>query len=502
MRRFRETTALGIMAAALAVVAWSTLSRGQTPGGGPPPRRGGGNGGFAGNGPPDPPPDNNNRPDDRDPGERLIAQVGQAVFFDTNISNPVGMSCSSCHAPETGFSYPVSLVNQLSGTVPGVIHNRFGNRKPMTISYSWFVPDGPTFWRRRERAWVGGFFSDGRADSLEAQARMPMLNPNEMDNVVHGLASPDLVVRKVEDGAYTDLFKEAFGADAFTKSSDTVFEMIRQSIDAFERSRAVSPFSSKYDAYVQGVAQLTTSELNGLRLFTGSVTGRLGGAPNYKDAECVTCHTISDDDTRHDFFTNWTFANVGVPKNSHNPFYKQTNAAIDPQGFNPDGDRYVDLGLGAVLYPQHNLPPGNIGPGGNGRGDYLECNGEFRVPSLRNVDKRPSPDFVKCYMHNGVFKSLKQVVHFYNTRNLTTAGEIVDWTNLNPTAHLKGKPLWPAPEYPSAITMQNPRGLPNGPDSRVGNLGLTEQEENDLVAFLGTLSDGYFTPQRRRPPAD
>jgi cytochrome c peroxidase len=159
----------------------------------------------------------------------------------------------------------------------------------------------------------------------------------------------------------------------------------------------------------------------------------------------------------------------GVPRNPNNPFYKQTKAAANPQGFNPDGDRFVDLGLGAILYPQRNLPAGNVGSGADGRGDFLPADGEFRVPSLRNVDKRPSPGFVKCYMHNGVFKSLKQVVDFYNTRNLTTQGEVSDLTAGHPGA-------------------------------RVGNLGLTSQEEDDLVAFLQTLSDGYFSPARRRPP--
>jgi cytochrome c peroxidase len=315
------------------------------------------------------------------------------------------------------------------------------------------------------------------------------------------LASPDLVVRKVVTGSYSNLFEQAFGADALSKSSADIFRMIRQAIAEYEKSRDVSPFSSKYDAFVEGQAQLTQSELNGLRLFTGSTTGRPGGTPNYKSAQCVTCHTISDSaNGRRDFFTNWTFANIGAPKNPRNPYYKQTNSATDPLGYNPDGDRYVDLGLGAILYPERNLPPGNVGPGSDGRGDFLEANGEFRVPSLRNVDKRPDADFVKAYMHNGFFRSLKDVVHFYNTRNLTFPGEIFDLGSANPYATVKGRPLWPLPEYPSAITLQNPAGHRNSPNARVGNLGLTDQEEDDIVAFLQTLSDGYFTPQRRRPP--
>jgi cytochrome c peroxidase len=103
-------------------------------------------------------------------------------------------------------------------------------------------------------------------------------------------------------------------------------------------------------------------------------------------------------------------------------------------------------------------------------------------------------------MHNGYFKTLKDVVHFYNTRNLTTRGEIINLIAANPYANIAGKPLWPAPEYASAATLQNAAGRPAGPASRVGNLGLTDQEENQIVAFLGTLSDGYFVPARRPGP--
>jgi cytochrome c peroxidase len=441
-----------------------------------------------GNGPPGP---------GRSPRSSPIEQLGRAIFADRNLSNPPGMACITCHAPDAGFSNGNSAVNQRFGSVPGVDPSRFGSRKPMTISYAWFGPDGPTFWRRREQAWAGGFFSDGRAATLQDQVSQPLVNPNEMDNVVHGLGSTDLVVRKVASAPYANLFRDAFGNDALNKSNADVFRMVRQSVAAYERSREVSPFSSKYDAVQQGQARFTPSELNGLRLFTGSVTGRPGGAANAKSARCIACHTIADSADRRDFFTNWTYANIGVPRNPRNPFYKQTGKAADPLGYNPDGDRFVDLGLGAILYPARHLPPGNLGPTGDGRGDFLEANGTFRVPSLRNVDKRPGPNFVKCYMHNGVFRNLKDVVHFYNTRNLSTRGEAVDLTFPNPFAHAKGKPLWPPPEYPAADTLQNGAGLPNG---RVGNLGLTAGEEDDIVAFLRTLSDGYFTPARRRPP--
>jgi cytochrome c peroxidase len=205
----------------------------------------------------------------------------------------------------------------------------------------------------------------------------------------------------------------------------------------------------------------------------------------------------------------YCYGNIGTPKNPFNPFYVLTDPS-NP-GFNPLGFAYVDFGLGDFLYPQMGLPIANMGTGSNGQGDFLAINGLFLTPTTRNSDKRPSPDFVKNYMHNGFFKSLKQVVHFYNTRNLTTvAGEVIDFTQPNPYANLKGTPLWPTPEVPSPVTLTNPTGAPplaagatppagtNG-YGQIGNLGLTSSQEDDVVAFLATLTDGYTTPNPVTP---
>jgi cytochrome c peroxidase len=187
-----------------------------------------------------------------------------------------------------------------------------------------------------------------------------------------------------------------------------------------------------------------------------------------------------------DLFTNSTFTNTGVPKNPNNPYYTETDSTTDPVGYNPLGASYIDYGLGDFLYPQMQLPSGNVGPGSNGKGDFLAINGTFKAPTLRNVDKRPGAGFVKAYSHNGSFKSLKEVVHFYNARNLTTVrGEVIDFTKAQPYAAIRGKPLFPTPENPSPVTLINPAGTAGS----IGNLGLTDQEENDIVNFLGTLSD-------------
>jgi hypothetical protein len=211
----------------------------------------------------------------------------------------------------------------------------------------------------------------------------------------------------------------------------------------------------------------------------------------------------------------YCFANIGIPRNPLNAFYQETNSATNPLGFNPLGINFIDLGLG-----------GNPNPNPNGMfffkntpGDTPTFNGLFQTPTNRDVDKRPSPNFVKAYMHNGVFKSLKQVVHFYNTRNLTTSdlpltGQFATHPiNLtNPTTYIQSlagrTPLWAPPEvldptsnlvmtYMGYVTINNPMGLPPGPKGgtgQVGNLGLTDSEENDLVAFLRILSDGFTRP--------
>ena len=86
--------------------------------------------------------------------------------------------------------------------------------------------------------------------------------------------------------------------------------------------------------------------------------------------------------------------------------------------------------------------------------------GKHKVPTLRNVDKRPGVGFTRAYGHNGYFKSLEEIVHFYNTRDIED---------------------WPDPEVSENVNTDE-----------LGNLGLTPEEEGAIVAFMKTLTDGYF----------
>jgi cytochrome c peroxidase len=217
------------------------------------------------------------------------------------------------------------------------------------------------------------------------------------------------------------------------------YERIARSIAAYERSPEVNPFTSKYDYVLKGEAELTPQEEEGLTLFVGK-------------GNCSACH-ISEG--ARPLFTDFTYDNLGVPKNPANPFYRL------PRKWNPAGGDWVDLGLGGFLQGHGYAPE-----------VYETEMGKVRVPSLRNVDLRPAPAFVKAYAHNGYFKSLKAIVHFYNTRDVLPVCSIGIGT--------PGVDCWPEPEVPLTVN-----------HDELGNLGLTEAEEDAIVAFMKTLSDGY-----------
>lgn len=359
-----------------------------------------------------------------------LNRLGRLLFFDSNLSEPAGQACAACHGPEAGFTGPSAAVNASTVVYPGAVPTRFGNRKPPSAAYAseaaHFAVDPSTL------TFSGGTFWDGRATGevlgspVADQAQGPFLNPLEQNN-------PDAaaVVTKVCAGSYASLFRRVWGRDVCA-DVPRAYAAIARSIAAYESSSEVSPYSSKYDAFLAGRARLSRQERRGLALFEGK-------------AKCAGCHVPP-------VFTDFTFDNLGVPRNPDNPFYLELDV-------NPAGPAWVDPGLGGFLATRLEwaaLAPANLG--------------KQQVPTLRNVDKRPYRGFVKAYMHNGVFKSLEAVVHFYNTRDVL------------PECGPGGTPgvdCWPAPEVPENVNR-----------TELGDLGLTAGEEADLVAFLTTLSDG------------
>ncbi len=288
----------------------------------------------------------------------LKTDLGGKIFADTNLSEPAGQSCASCHVAQAGFADPnVDSTNPVS---EGAITGRFGSRNAPTAAYTSLIP---VFSTNTAGDFIGGQFVDGRATTLAEQAKAPFLNPLEM-------ANPDVasVIDKIRNATYATQFEQVYGAGSLNNPG-TAFDQVADAIAAFEATAAFNPFTSKFDYFLAGQVQLTAQERNGFVLFDGK-------------GQCFACHEVP-------LFTNHTYSNIGVPKNPDNPFYTM------PSQYNPAGTAFVDLGLGAnpaVLSSSEN--------------------GKFRVPTLRNVA------LTAPYIHNGVFQTLDQVVNFYNTRDV------------------------------------------------------------------------------------
>ncbi len=363
-----------------------------------------------------------------------IAQLGKLIFFDANLSLNHNQSCASCHAPGAGWTGPLESINAHGAVYEGSIPGAFGNRKPPSAAYATL---SPILSVDKKGLFVGGNFWDGRATGEKLgnpaadQAQGPFLNPKEQ-----ALPSPADVVTGVCAASYKDLFKEVWGVEICDPGSvNMAYDDIALSIASYEGSPEVNAFTSKFDYSLSGKAQLSPEERKGYALFQGK-----GG--------CKACHASSGPHAR---FTDFTFDNLGIPKNPENPVYT----------YNPS---FVDLGLGGFLATRQDYAA------------FADANmGKQKVPTLRNVDLRPTPSFVKAYGHNGYFKSLWGIVHFYNTRDVlpTCPGAYTD-------AQALAANCWPAPEVSATVNT-----------AELGNLGLTRAEEDAIVAFLKALSDGY-----------
>ena len=364
-----------------------------------------------------------------------LAQLGQQIFNDGNLSVPRGTSCASCHTPGKGFAdnhggnFGVAV-----GSLPGSI----GLRNSLSNAYSartpafGFVPaaNGQGVIAR------GGLFWDGRADTLAQQALGPFLEPSEMNNPDAGA-----VVRAVAQAAYAPAFMAQFGNSVFSTPAQA-FAAIGQALQAFEQAQLLQPFTSKYDAVVRQQATFTPAEQRGLNLFVDRQRGN-----------CAGCHRANPatGNPLDSPFTDFSYMATGVPR----------NPAI-PANANPT---FFDLGL---CGPKRAAPTPPVGV------DVASLCGKFRMPSLRNVALR------QRYMHNGIFSDLHDVVAFYSTR----VSNPQHWYGPS------GVPNDLPATYQANLETQRPpfnRRAAQGPV-------LTQAEINDLVVFLGTLSDGYTAP--------
>lgn len=374
-----------------------------------------------------------------------VQQLGEALYFDQNLSLNSNQACSSCHDPDFGFVDPLNTADpQNSPVSAGSIEGKTGGLNSPSAAYAAFSPF--FHWNEVDGLFVGGQFWNGRANTLAEQAAGPFLNPVEM-------AMPDkwAVVDRLRTSTspyYQTMFAQVYNLDlsAIPPYTDggvkpvaesdyppgvlEVYDRMAKAIGEFEKTELFLKFDSKYDYYLAGLTALTKQEEKGLKLF--EVQGK-----------CALCHlsapSLAPDGVSllPPLFTDFTYDNLGVPQNVNIP------------------GQPVDAGLGA------RPDIAAIDPNG------LQL-GKHKVMTLRNIELTPP------YAHNGVFATLEEIVHFYNTRDALGA-VCADNNDLG-----FGVTCWPAPEVPQNVNI-----------AELGNLHLTAAQEADIVAFLKTLTDGW-----------
>ncbi len=362
---------------------------------------------------------------DPTPGLSAVAALGEQLFRDKTLSVSGELACESCHRPEFAHAAPPEEVVSKGGARM----DRTGIRNSPSIRYASFTP---AFGYDAEGTPFGGLFRDGRAPTLAAQAERPFLDARELAN-----ATPADVIARLARSPNADRFRAVFGADAL-EHPEAAFRQLAAAIAQFQvENPEFHRFDSKYDAWLAGRASLTAQEERGLALFEDAQKGN-----------CAACHPSRPSaDGRPPLFTDFTYDNVGVPRNARLP------ANADPS--------FNDLGL--------------CGPERKDLAARREFCGAFKVPTLRNV-ARTAP-----YFHNGAIASLRDVVEFYVTRD-TSPG---DWYPSGASGPHRFDDL-PAGLVAAVNTSEVPYDRKPGEQP-----ALTPAEIDDVVAFLRTLDDGY-----------
>jgi cytochrome c peroxidase len=402
---------------------------------------------------------------------------------------------------------------------PGTVHFRAGKRTAQRHTYAPFFP--VLQFNQEQQLFFGGNFWDSRATGYRLrnpdaeQAQGPPVDTQEM-----GFPDTACVAFRLQQSVYRPLFELLWGKDSLNihfpedtedicetpggaavfrgnpepiklkpeerTEAQSVYDHWGSSIDAYEQSVQVSNFTSKFDAFLKGNYTMSADEMAGFKLFNGK-------------GNCNSCHvdgrgttlqpgqvdTSTTATANPPLFTCFGSANEGLPLNPRNAFYYQTTP--DSFGFiaNPFGFGYRDLGMGTFLRSGFGSGPN---PNRTWRQFAPSVDGQFQVATIRNVamappqcptTEAPGPYFQKEFFHNGYIKSLKQLVHFYNTRDVykfnVTSGHC-------PPGRTEKVDCWPMPE------------VKNNLDMTTGKLGLSDQEENLIVAFLQTLTDGFTRP--------
>jgi cytochrome c peroxidase len=458
-------------------------------------------------------------------GTEAVETLGELMNYDKNISPGRNQACASCHMPYVAFSGPIPSVNLTMIAYPGTEHFRAGKRTAQRYTYAPFFP--VLQYNEEQGLFFGGNFWDSRATgyllrSPDAhQAQGPPVDTQEMGN-------PDTacIAFKLSRAPYRPLFEEVWGKGSFaisfpadtasicskpggafgmnttpvnlsaadrTRSND-VYDHWAQSLDAYEQSVQVSAFSSKFDAYLKHKYTLTADEKAGYDLFRGKGNCNSCHLDGRSTAPAPTAPVSEDTGVAaqmNPLFTCFGSANEGLPLNPRDAIYYQDKP--DSFGFiaNPDGFAFRDLGLGTFLrsgpgsWPNPNRTWKKFAPAVDGTMQVSSARNVAMTPAQCPTTEAPGPYFQKEFFHNGYIKSLKQLVHFYNTRDEPTFAYDVTSGHC-PAGTVERVNCWPRPE------------VKNNLDMTTGKLGLTDQEENQIVAFLQTLTDGYTRPYKNR----
>ncbi|RDV00511.1 cytochrome-c peroxidase [Trinickia dinghuensis] len=390
-----------------------------------------------------------------------MAELGKQIFFDQNLSASGKLSCASCHSPAHAYGPPNALPVQFGG--PSMTLQ--GDRPPPSLMYLYRQPNfsiGPDasdadaavnyaqeavaasgVARAQKTAGVapaapamvpqGGMFWDGRADTLQAQAFGPLMNPVEMANT-----SEDDVARKLSASAYRDDFLKLFGPNIFKNQhmllSEAMFAVARYQVE----NPTFHPYSSKYDYWLEGRARLTHAEMHGLQLFNDP-----------KKANCAGCHLSKPSpDGLPPMFTDYQYEALGVPRN--NKLAANHNSS------------YYDMGI--------------CGPYRTDLSAQTQYCGMFLTPTLRNAATR------HVFFHNGVYHTLDDVMKFYNLRDIAP-GKIYPHDG---QGHVLQYDDLPAKYHANIDKADAPfdRNLGDPPS-------MTDDDIKDIIAFLNTLTDGY-----------
>jgi cytochrome c peroxidase len=424
-------------------------------------------------------------------GLSLAAVAGKALFNDKSLSASGKQSCGTCHVAARAFTADPATDHGLPVPMGGPNMDFPGFRNTPSLSYvsltpGFFLDDGtPT----------GGFFRDGRASSLDVQAQLPFITPFEMAN----RDAAEVVGRLQQSPATLQAFIAAYGSQVLNDPNVALAD-IGLAIAAFETEDAdFHPFTSKFDYWQAGKAELTPLELQGLTLFNNPGKGN-----------CTACHPSQRQGySEHPLFTDFTYDNIGVPRNwkipanAANPVSPISGVSLisymplGPDNVPSDAEySYYDMGLCGPFQTD--------GIDGHPRPTFSSVTtlcGVFKVPSLRNVA------ITAPYFHNGVFSTLHQVVEWYVTRDINNN------TGNNPApvpAGTDGNPYFPAGTFyvnaDGTPGLYEYNDLPVAFDANV-NIGevpytppkfsggqsptLTAAEIDAVVAFLCTLTDGY-----------